>query len=48
MFVVLVRREPYPPGGIAPAKNAPTSELRMMYWLRREIGLVLDQIPMPS
>jgi len=48
MFVVVVTREPYPAAGMVPAKNWPTSELRMMYWLRREIGAVMDQIAASS
>jgi hypothetical protein len=30
MFVVLLRREPYPLAGMVPAKNAATSELRVL------------------
>jgi hypothetical protein len=48
MFVVRVWNAPCPPGGLLPAKNWPTSELRTMNWLRREIGPVLDQIAVSS
>jgi hypothetical protein len=48
MVVVVVRIEPYPARGMGPAKNRPTSELRTMNWLRREIGALLDQIALSS